>query len=280
MSNVNVMITPKSATVNFDGMTTIVPTSNPKYAQVIECYRNNDFDGIKSLFNEAQIIKDKYGLGVSFKDGIATINGEDLPYLLSARLVEFAKQSLPYEHLVRFWNRLKNNPSAASVNELFDMLERNNHPILPDGRFLAWKAVQSDFMSKTACHKTGKRYDNHPGQKPEMERRMIDDDRRNECSFGLHVGSIEYVRDYFYNAGDKIVEVAVDPADAVSVPTDHSFMKMRVWRYEVLREVNRDSLRGENYGLTESYSDEYEDEYDYEEDCYGDDDDEDYNDRF
>jgi len=241
---INFMMTEKNVTVNFDGKTFIVPVSDNKYEQIKEFLQEGDFDGIKELFNTEELVRNVYGVNVSIKDGIAEIDGEELPSLLSTRLVQFAKESLPYDYLVAFWNRLKNNPSYASVQELFDLLERNHHPILPDGRFLAWKCVSCDYMDKYS----GK-ISNQIGDVVSIHRRLVDDERRNQCSYGLHCGSIEYVRDQYYSSGDIILEVAIDPADVVSVPTDHNCQKMRVCKYEVMNEVDQNTLRDDNYGL-------------------------------
>ena len=62
------------------------------------------------------------------------------------------------------------------------------------------------------------------------------------CSSGLHVGSLSYSGPGgWYNSGDdKIVIVKVNPADAVSVPSDHGASKLRVCKYEVIGEYEKD----------------------------------------
>ena len=56
----------------------------------------------------------------------------------------------------------------------------------------------------------------------------------------VHVGSLEYVRDfacgYGTENGDRIVIVKCNPKDVVSVPHDCNFQKVRTARYEVLGE--------------------------------------------
>lgn len=232
----------RSVTVNVDGHNKIVHKDSPLYVKIVDALKAGDLDSIVGLFQEEKLVRDVYGINISIQDGIATIDGEELPSLLSQRLVEFAKEKLPYDYLVAFWNRIKANPSRSSVQEGFDMLERNHHPILPDGRFLAWKAVTSEFKDK----RTGK-FDNSPGQVVEMPRRNVDDNRGNECSYGFHVGSTEYVRN-FGNNDDRYILVVVDPADIVSVPTDSNCQKMRVCKYEVLKEISRDEVNAELYG--------------------------------
>ena len=69
----------------------------------------------------------------------------------------------------------------------------------------------------------------------EVSRGSVDDNRSNECSKGLHCGALDYVYSYG-NGDDRIVIVKVNPADAVSVPKDHTYQKLRTCRYEVVSE--------------------------------------------
>jgi len=73
------------------------------------------------------------------------------------------------------------------------------------------------------------------GDAPTMQRHNVDDDANVGCSYGFHVGSLEYVRD-FASGNDRIVIVEVSPADIVSVPHDCAHMKVRVCRYKVVAE--------------------------------------------
>ena len=82
---------------------------------------------------------------------------------------------------------------------------------------------------------------------------------------------MDYVRDYGNEgSGDHIMIVKVSPADAVSVPSDSQFMKLRTCKYEVVAETEwTDELRnplysseGSDYELPQDEHDEYDDWYD------------------
>jgi hypothetical protein len=165
------------------------------------------------------------------KDGEVYFNGEVVHTSISARIKECMKFGLPFDNMLRFMENIAANPSYQSQKELFDFLTNKSLPITTDGCFLAYKAVRSDYYDKY----TGKIY-NGIGKRVEMKRPKVDDDRRNECSFGLHVGAIEYVRWYGNGYDDKIIYVKVNPKDVVSVPLDHNAQKVRVCEYEVLEE--------------------------------------------
>ena len=56
------------------------------------------------------------------------------------------------------------------------------------------------------------------------------------CSFGLHCGTRAYAVGY----GSIILTVKVNPADAVSVPSDSDCQKIRVCRYLVVATESQD----------------------------------------
>jgi hypothetical protein len=80
--------------------------------------------------------------------------------------------------------------------------------------------------------------DNSIGRVVEMERNMVDDNRDNTCSAGLHFCSHSYLQSF---SGDRTVIVKIDPADVVSIPSDYNNAKGRTCRYEVIGEVERDA---------------------------------------
>jgi hypothetical protein len=110
-------------------------------------------------------------------------------------------------------------------------LEKNSLPITPDGCFLAYKRVRENYMD---CH-TGT-MDNSVGRVVEMERNMVDDNRNNTCSSGLHFCSHSYLSSF---GGERTVIVKIDPADVVSIPSDYNDAKGRACRYTVIGEVGR-----------------------------------------
>jgi hypothetical protein len=117
------------------------------------------------------------------------------------------------------------NPSKRSTEELYKFLEHKAMPITPDGCFLAYKGVNDNY---TDVHSG--RFSNRPGVTNSMPRQKVDDDFRNGCSYGFHVGSLEYATSW----GSRTVIVKVDPADVVSVPSDCNCQKLRTSKYTVV----------------------------------------------
>jgi hypothetical protein len=153
-----------------------------------------------------------------------------------------AKDSAP---IVNFITRLQANPSANSVAELYTFLGYKSLPTTPEGLCLGYKGVQDDYWSSTGNAdtivvqgKTNERHQilNEVGSTIEVARRCVDDNRDNHCSFGLHVGSYDYANNWAGESG-KLLVVEFDPADAVSVPTDCDFQKLRVSKYRVVSDI-------------------------------------------
>ena len=101
--------------------------------------------------------------------------------------------------------------------------------------------------------------------------------------FGLHVGSYDYANGWAGQDG-RLLMVEFDPQDAVSVPTDSNFQKLRVSKYKVVADITdtRKELEKAVYQANkpiydsneDSYSDDDEDEgrdYLYDEDGMDDD---------
>ncbi len=62
-----------------------------------------------------------------------------------------------------------------------------------------------------------------------MPRNECDNNPNNACSRGLHIGTPQYVKNYGGNSA--YIACLVNPMNVVAVPTDYSYMKMRVCEY-------------------------------------------------
>jgi len=101
-------------------------------------------------------------------------------------------------------------------------------PITPDGNFVAYKGVTSDFKD----FHTGK-FDNSVGETLSMTRNGVCDDANIGCSYGFHAGSYEYAKGYA-SSGGHLLRVEIDPTDVVSVPLDCDCQKLRTAKYKVI----------------------------------------------
>lgn len=198
---------------------------------------------------------------LKIEDGHISFDGVYLSGMLIDRILDYQKRGVrEVRSLIRFLERLMENPSFRVHEQLFKFLERGQTAITGDGHFLAYKYINADFTSvhdgKT-LHKIGTYV--------EMPRHMVDDNPNNTCSHGLHVCSNEYLGGY--SQGRKVLQIKVDPKDVVSVPTDYNATKMRVCRYFVEGELTKEQVESD-YLAQEPvrYNDEEAEEYGVEDD--------------
>lgn len=211
------------------GVSYTITSDNPTYNQVLDALKNRESDyEIEELFKLANAVK-RYSKGnIEVVDGSTLrYKGEEINNVVVDRILRFMSEGLPVEPLIAFLERLLANPSRRSIEELYTFLEHKNLPITPEGYFLAYKGVRNDLLDV----RSGK-FDNSPGVTNEMPRGKVDDDFRRGCSYGFHVGTLEYATSW----GPRCVLVKVDPADVVSVPSDCGCQKLRTSRYTVVCE--------------------------------------------
>jgi len=222
MSKVNYHILNNSVVLNFDSKTISIKKEDNRFQEVIKCIKENKLDDIPNIVDVSSFFKSR---GLEIKDGLIHINNEALPDALSKRVLDFHAEGLPFEPLLKFWDNLKNNPSFNSRQMLYKFLEHNGHPLTDDGCFIAYRGVTDDFKDLHT-----KTFDNSVGKVVEIARSKVDDNPNNTCSHGLHVACYDYAKSF----GPKLIEVKVNPADVVAVPTDYNGTKMRVCKFEVV----------------------------------------------
>lgn len=209
-------------------------SSHASFKSIVRALEKGDWARALRLFDKSQLIADKSQGKVQVrKDGVF-YNGTLLNNSLTDRILHLITEGKSVSHMLKFMDRLYLNPSQDAINELFDWLNGCKLPITDDGRFVAYKRVRSDYKDVY----TGT-IDNSVGQIVFMQRCDVDPNRHNTCSQGLHFCSGAYLPNY---PGDRIMQILVDPADVVSIPSDYQYTKGRTWQYEVVKEIPRDQI--------------------------------------
>lgn len=225
MANVTFLLTKGSVTLHYSGKTKTIAEGDGRFAKVLSAIRENRISDIPSLVDNERFFERQ---GFEVHDGILQYQGEEMPVELSDRIMAYKENNLPVSSLLNFWENLKKNPSFNSRKQLFKFLENKGHSLTEDGCFIGYRGVAIDFKDKHSGT-----FDNSPGKVCEIPREMVDDNPDNTCSHGLHVGGYQYAKDF----GPKLVLVKVNPKDVVAVPNDYNGQKMRVCRFEVLKEA-------------------------------------------
>jgi hypothetical protein len=273
------ILTDRSLTIVLNDEPKTITSENPVWNDAITAIREGRFNDLTEILDKSKAIA-RFSHGkIEVRDGLVTYAGEEIHNIVVDRILNFIKNGLPYEPLVKFLDKLMQNPSRRAVNELYKFLEHKKMPLTPDGDFLAYKSVQANFTDWYSGQ-----HDFSIGQVREMARNQVCDNADVGCSAGFHAGSEEYAKSF--NGGGNLVIVKINPADVVSVPTDCECQKLRASRLEVVA-LYRKALDKELYDkVYDNYIHPYRPEaqeamnemfgYDDEDDYEDDEDDNDY----
>jgi hypothetical protein len=220
----------------------VVDSSHVNWKPVMAAFKLKDYSKVAELMDVAGAIKKLSGGKFEVLNGAVYYGGEKVHGHLFDRILLYVREGLEYAHLIKFAENLFANTSAHVKVDLFKFLEYGHMPITPDGCFLSYKGVQSDFYSVQSGSQIplqGKVQNgkilNAIGAVIEVRRSDVNEDRSQCSSYGLHVGSHNYAKGHAGHAG-KLLVVKVNPRDVVAVPVDGE--KLRVVKYEVFAESN------------------------------------------
>lgn len=155
------------------------------------------------------------------------------------------------EGLVKFIERCGSiaKERGHAVEDLLRFLERGDLPLANDGSVIAYKRlISSGDGVFVDCH--SKRVRQRVGSIVEMDPKMVDHDRRIECSQGLHVARRGYLRNFH---GDVTVLIRFAPEDVIAVPYNDA-NKIRVCRYQILFQLTKEQADkvNSNFPITEA----------------------------
>lgn len=130
---------------------------------------------------------------------------------------------------------------SHSVEDLLKFLERGDLPIAEDGSILIYKVLRKSDGKYVDCHT--RKVPQQIGSYVCMDESLVDHNRNNECSNGLHVARRGYIAHF---GGDVCTLCKLNPEDVIAVP-EYDANKMRVCGYHILFE-----LTPEMYSLVKS----------------------------
>jgi hypothetical protein len=222
LRKISFIVTAKTITAFADGEVYTIPSDHCNYDAIKEAINKDDVAALARLVNVAKTIETFSNENVKVENGIVYFRGETVHNSLTDRILSMIRDGFEFKPMLKFLENLMENPSYRAVQELYTFLEHKGLPITEDGCFLGYKAVTSEWLDKHT-----RTILNTIGTVLSVPRRTVDDNWRQECSSGFHVGSLEYVRG-FAGQGDHILIVKVNPADVVAVPLPSSSVPSRV----------------------------------------------------
>jgi hypothetical protein len=288
MKKVPYNITEDSIVVVWDEKPYTIRKDNANFRALRSALFEGRYDDVEQYLDIKKAVESFVDGSVEVKEDSVYYHGHALHGVVVDKLLEMLRSGMKDSSpIVNYIKRLMENPSSNSVDQLYTFLGYKSLPITPDGKVLGYKGVQEDFWSNTGNAdtivvqgQTNERHQiyNEVGETIEVQRRCVDDNKNNHCSFGLHIGSYDYANGWAGNSG-KLLLVEFDPQDAVSVPDDCSFQKLRVSKYKVLADISdtRQELNKAVYEANKpiygsNSDDDCDEDYDYDyEDDIGDD---------
>lgn len=122
-----------------------------------------------------------------------------------------------------------------SIQDLLRFMQNGDLPIADDGSMIAYKILRKKGAGYVDCH-TG-RVDQRIGSYVTVDESLVDLNRSNECSNGLHVARRAYVGRF---GGDVVTLIKVAPEDVITVPHGDP-NKVRTKGYHILVELSQEA---------------------------------------
>lgn len=175
-------------------------------------------------------------------DTIVAVNtktGSVIPHAhkLSSQM-KAASKLKDFRGFVNFLNRLEPvlKDRGHSAEDLMKFIEHGDLPIADDGCIVIYKRLKQKGNTFVDVHSGNIKQ--NVGSYVFMKPGLVDPNRRQDCSNGLHVASLGYLSSF---SGNVTVMAKVRPEDVFAVP-EYSRTKMRVCGYHILA-VLPESLR-------------------------------------
>ena len=259
-------IVSRSGVINLvmDGENHTVPHGHHNHKLLLKAVRGkvedpNEFRRLLDLDPAAAKVEEVVQIVQPYSDGLIAVDptnktvvygDQELPESLQRRMVELIEEGYGgdgFKAFCKFCDRLMQNPDPNSREQGYGFLDQKGLPITPDGYFLAYKALDSNYRDMHT-HKI----DNNIGAKPRMKREDCNSDPNYGCHNGYHVGSADFARN-FGNGSGQFVVVKVDPRDIVCVP-HQDYGKIRICGYEVIRDMEgQENCRALEGGLYDTH---------------------------
>lgn len=232
------------------------------YPMVLAAIKSGDVKALEQAINIRQGIADnlsKTNKNVRIDGSRIFYDDREVTGLVASRVFETIRLGLDTAPITNFLANLMQNPSKRAVDEAMGFTEACDLPLTEDGFILAYKRVKANYYdvhSRTVLNKPAELMTAEDravmakpqGKKSEvkvevingvttvsMPRNLVNDDKDQTCSEGLHFCSFDYLKSF---SGERIVILKINPADIVSIPSDYNNSKGRTCKYQVVGEVD------------------------------------------
>lgn len=282
---INYILGSDSITVFVQGKSYTINKQAKTFELVLAGVKANDVDKVIQSVN----IKESITTALNQNSDLVRLEDDKIFYanrevtgVIASRIFEVIRLGLDVTPMVKFLENLMANPSKRATDEGFGFIEACSLPITPDGCFLAYKRVRDDYRDVHSATVLNKPYnlftaedivaiEQTQGKRNEvnvevinnvttvsMPRNLVNEDRDQTCSEGLHFCSYDYLQHF---GGARIVVLKINPADIVSIPSDYNNSKGRCSKYQVVDELHvENDLPAKE--IPDGYVDDYVEVYD------------------
>lgn len=139
-----------------------------------------------------------------------------------------------------FLNRAGKIKRGHSVEDLLKFIQKGELPLADDGSVLVYKLLmrvpgkEGVFVD---CHSGN--VQQRVGSYVHMAEKLVDPDRRQDCSNGLHVARRDYLRSF---SGNVCVLAKLAPEDVIAVP-QYDARKLRAKGYHIIAELSESDFQ-------------------------------------
>lgn len=139
----------------------------------------------------------------------------------------------------RFFERVASVKRNHSVSDLLTFMQKGELPIADDGSVLVYKRLQSTRTPGVFVDCHSKKVTQRVGSHVFMDEKLVDANRRTECSNGLHVARRDYLTAF---NGNVTVLAKLAPEDVIAVPHADA-RKLRAKGYHIIAQLSDEDAR-------------------------------------
>lgn len=126
-----------------------------------------------------------------------------------------------------------------SVEDLLKFIQKGELPIADDGSVLVYKLLNRTEVEGVFVDCHSGRVKQRVGSHVHMAEELVDPDRRQDCSNGLHVARRDYLQHF---GGNVCVLAKLAPEDVIAVP-QYDARKLRAKGYTIIAELSDEDRR-------------------------------------
>ncbi len=143
------------------------------------------------------------------------------------------------EGMKRFLERTASVKRGHSVEDLLKFIQKGELPLADDGTVLVYKRLESTNEAGVFVDVHSKRVRQRVGSFVHMDEHMVDPNRSQDCSNGLHVARRDYLNAF---SGDVTVLAKLAPEDVIAVPR-YDARKLRAKGYHIIAVLSKEDAQ-------------------------------------